>query len=96
MASYRLTPRAQQDIAEIWKATADRWSAGQAAFYLQQIQGSIDVVLEDFAKARPCDEIRKGYSKFSSGSHVVFSRHGRNGTEVVRILPSQMDFEPNK
>jgi toxin ParE1/3/4 len=93
MTTYRLSPRAKQDISEIWKATVERWSAGQAEFHIRQIQASIDDAAEDASKARSCGEIRKGYLKFTSGSHVLFSRRSRDGLEIIRIVSSAMDFE---
>ena len=50
MTTYRLSPRAKQDISEIWKATVERWSAGQAEFHIRQIQASIDDAAEDASK----------------------------------------------
>lgn len=94
MTTYRLSPRAKQDISDIWNATVERWSAGQAEFHIRQIQASIDDATEDASKTRACGEIRKGYTKFTSGSHVLFSRANRDGIEIIRILPSSMDFEP--
>jgi toxin ParE1/3/4 len=40
-----------------------------------------------------CSDIRAGYWKIPSGSHVLFYRLTADGIDVVRILHERMDFE---
>lgn len=95
MASYRLSPRAQKEIADIWSDTVEHWGVPRAERYVRQIAASIELVAENPAIARACDEIRPGYRKFPSGSHMLFIRVRRDGIEVVRILHGRMDFQRN-
>ena len=92
MAAYRLTPRAQQDVADIWAATTRQWGIAQAERYIQDIRDSIERVAAAPGLARACDDIRPGYRKFPTGSHMLFLRWTTHGLEVVRILHGRMDF----
>jgi toxin ParE1/3/4 len=40
-----------------------------------------------------CSEVRKGYRKYPSGSHVFFYRTTADGIDVIRILHERMDYE---
>jgi toxin ParE1/3/4 len=93
VSSFGLSPRARRDLDEIWRETVDRWGVAQAERYVRQIQASIELVAENPSIARTCDEIRAGYRRFPSGSHMLFLRLGPEGIEIVRILHGRMDFE---
>jgi toxin ParE1/3/4 len=90
--AYLLSPKARRDIAEIWTETVKVWGAQQAEDYIRQIQASIELIARSPAIARPCDEIRPGYRRYTSGSHVLFVRLRQQGIEVIRILHGRMDF----
>ena len=92
MMSYVLSPRAQADIDEIWEYSADRWDIDQANRYISEIRRAIEVVASDPRRGRPCDEIRRGYRRFSAGSHVLFFRIVADQIDVARVLHQSMDF----
>jgi toxin ParE1/3/4 len=93
MSKYVLLPRAQADLDEIWDYTADRWNEDQADRYLTDIRRAIEAVAREPHRSRPCDNVRRGYRKYPTGSHVLFIRIVSGGIEVVRILHQNMDFE---
>jgi toxin ParE1/3/4 len=93
MPSYSLSPRALTDLEEIWDYTDSRWDANQAERYTRVLQQGIEQVARDPRRGKLCDHIRKGYRKYSVGSHVIFYRVLEEGIEVVRILHQRMDFE---
>jgi toxin ParE1/3/4 len=92
MTSFVLSPRAQADIEEIWDYTAERWGLDRAEHYIRDIERAIRVVADETARGRACDDIRRGYHKFSVGSHVLFYRSAGDQVEIVRILHRRMDF----
>lgn len=93
MKGYVLSPRAQQDIDDIWEYTVEHWNVRQAEIYLRQIQRAIETVATEPKIARSCDDIRPGYWKYPAGQHVLFFRVTDKGINVVRVLHSRMDFE---
>lgn len=90
---YVLSPRAQSDLDEIWDHAAHRWGIDQAEAYTRQLWQNIEAVASNPTIGRPCPEVKAGYHKFRSGSHVLFFRMLGDGIDVVRILHSRMDFK---
>ena len=94
MTRYALRPRARRDIEEIWDCSVAAWGVRQAENYVRQVQRSLEILANYPRLGRACDDIRPGYRKHPTGSHVVFYRIDEDGIEVVRILHQRMDFEP--
>jgi toxin ParE1/3/4 len=92
MSGYRLSPRAQADLEDIWDYTVVQWSGEQAEAYIRQIHKAIETLAATCGVARSCDEIRRGYWKYPVGSHVIFFRQHPYGIDIMRILHSRMDF----
>jgi len=90
---WRLSPRAQADIEEIWDYTCERWGMDQAERYVGLIGDAVASAAENPRRGRACDEIRAGYFKLAAGSHVLFYRLAGADIDVVRILHGRMDFE---
>jgi toxin ParE1/3/4 len=89
---YTLAPRAQGDLDEIWNYTVRRWGIHQAEFYARQIGRDIEAVAAQPSMGRACPDIRAGYYRYPTGSHVLFYRLIAGGIDVVRILHERMDF----
>jgi toxin ParE1/3/4 len=89
---YVLSPRAQADLDEIWDYPERRWGGSQATAYVRQLQQDIEKVAEQPGLGRACPEIRAGYFRYASGSHVLFYRLKAHRINVVRILHERMDF----
>jgi toxin ParE1/3/4 len=90
---FVLTPRAQTDLDEIWDYTVERWGFDQAEIYTRQLWTDITTVADRPSLGRDCSEVRVGYRKYASGSHVLFYRLTTDGIDVVRILHERMDYE---
>ena len=88
-----VSPRAQADIDDIWEYTVRRWGERQAETYIGLIKEGVDVIAENPAVGRPCDDVRPGYRRYPVGSHVLFYRVREEDVVVVRILHQRMDVE---
>jgi toxin ParE1/3/4 len=93
VGGYALTLRAQADLDDIWDHTAKRWGVEQAETYLRELGRHLAMAADKPAIGRSCPEIRPGYYRTLSGSHVLFYRMTERGIDVVRILHRRMDFE---
>ena len=93
MKRCALRPRAQRDLEDIWDHTVRTWGAAQAEKYLRQIEAALATITRDPQIGRSCDDIRAGYRRFPTGSHIVFYRIDAEVIDVVRILHQRMDFE---
>jgi toxin ParE1/3/4 len=82
---YILSPRAQIDLDEIWNYTAKRWSIDQAELYIRRLWQHIEAAQTTIGGA--CPNVREGYYKYQSGSHLLFYRL-MGGIDVIRILQS--------
>jgi len=89
---YTISPRAQRDLDEIWAYTLRNWGIDQAELYVRQIARHIETVSERPSTGRACPEVRAGYYKYPSGSHLLFYRMTDGGMDIVRILHESMDF----
>jgi len=87
---YRISPAAENDLAEIWRYTARRWSLEQAESYHEQIVAAFEGLAAGTKKGRTVD-VRPGYLKYLVGSHLIFFRERSGRLEIVRILHSRMD-----
>lgn len=93
VAEFRLTPRAEKDLEEIWRYSAKQWSIDQADTYVGELLDAMNALALDPASGRPAANVRPGYRRRNCGSHVIFYRVARNGIEVVRVLHLRMDIE---
>jgi toxin ParE1/3/4 len=89
---YRLAPRAESDLEDIWLYTLENWSAEQADRYHNQIMAAIEGLAGGGKQGRPIDDIRPGYRKLAVASHFLFYRITDAGViDIVRILHQRMD-----
>ena len=90
---YRLRPRPKRDLEAIWDYSAATWGIDRAESYIRQIQTTCELLAGDAHLGRACEEIRPGYRKIRSGSHILFYREAEGDIEIVRILHQSIDFE---
>lgn len=94
MAEPRFTPKARQDLNDIWDFTAERWGTAQADHYVDTIVRVCQDLAAGQLSGREAGMVREGYSSYRTGSHIVFFRSvdDREGaTEIVRVLHERMD-----
>lgn len=88
--SYRLRPRSEADLEEIWLFSREQWSTEQADSYHRDIMAAIEGLAAGTKAGRSVD-LREGYLKYPAGSHVIYFVPTESGIDVVRILHSRMD-----
>lgn len=89
-ARYRLTPRAEADLEDIWRYTHRRWSVTQADKYIRDFLGAFSELAASKRIGQKCD-VRDGYFKIPVGAHVIYYRQASDAIEVVRVLHGRMD-----
>lgn len=96
MSPFGLTKAAYADLKAIARFTEDRWGSQQRTAYLKDVDGIFWALAKNPLMGRACDEVRKGYRKYSHGSHVIFYKLvGENELLVVRVLHMMMDADTN-
>lgn len=91
MREVLYTPRAQQDMEEIWDYTVARWGVAQADSYIRIVVTACERIAEGSTGGQPAEDIRAGYWRQIVASHVVFYREQAERIVVVRILHQRMD-----
>lgn len=88
--SYRLTPKADADLEDIWRYSRDQWSGAQADNYLRQFIVAFADLASGTMKGRPVPW-SVGYLRLLIGSHVIYYKDRPSHIEVVRVLHQSMD-----
>jgi toxin ParE1/3/4 len=90
--SYRLSPLARNDLADIWLYTMTTWSHVQADRYHCALVSTIEALAEGRKKGR-ASATSEGYLKHSCQSHIIWYRDLPDRLEIIRILHSAQDTE---
>jgi toxin ParE1/3/4 len=93
MNSIRLTPQAKADLDEIWSYTAKQWNIDQAEAYMRALGSTFQLLVLNPGLGRSIDDIRKGYYKFPTASHILIYRIKKTQVEIIRILHKSSDVE---
>jgi toxin ParE1/3/4 len=90
VARFRFSHRAEADLFNIGLYTFRTWGEIQTDRYIRQLEDCCQLLADNFALGRPCDEIRPGLRRMKQGKHVVFSRKEPGGILICRILHQSM------
>jgi toxin ParE1/3/4 len=92
VAGFRFSRRAEADLLSIIADyTLRTWGEAQADRYIGELETFCQMLADNPALGRPCDDIRPGLRRMEHGKHVVFYRLQKpGGTLVVRILHHRM------
>lgn len=90
MKTLRFTRAAVADLDAIWDYTAEHWSLDQADRYTDAIRDACQELAAGTVQDRLVD-VRAGYRKLRTGSHVIYHRDQGEALEVVRILHMRQD-----
>lgn len=91
MGEPRFTPKARQDLDDIWDFTVERWGSAQAERYVVTIVRVCQDLAAGRRFGREAGMVREGYLTYRTGAHVVFFRGVDDEVEIVRILHERMD-----
>jgi toxin ParE1/3/4 len=95
--SYRLSGRAEADLAEIWDYSAGQWSVDQADRYVDALVSRFAWLSENGALWKPRPDLAEGLFSYPQQSHVIYFRTCADVPdliEIVRVLHGRM--EPDK
>ena len=90
--SVRISPRALDDLFNIWTYIADdnEEEADKMADEFDRLFALID---ENPQMGRTRDEIEKRLRSFPLRAYVIFYTHSEGGIVVIRVLHSRQDVE---
>ncbi|WP_082783724.1 type II toxin-antitoxin system RelE/ParE family toxin [Acetobacter malorum] len=94
MKELYFTPSAEDDLSNIWDYTVEKWSIEQADKYTDEIKEVCSDLCAGIKFGRSV-EVRDGYLKYPSRSHVIYFLLYDDRLEVVRILGKRQDVDLN-
>jgi toxin ParE1/3/4 len=90
VALFRFSRRAEADLLAIGAYTLRNWGEEQAVRYIDGLEACCQMLADNPALGRACDDIRPGLRRMEHGRHVVFYRQAAGGILVSRILHQRM------
>lgn len=93
MLRLRLSPQARIDLDNIWQYSVQNWNVAQAEKYLGILDATMKILSEQPGLGRSIEDIRKGYFKFPSASHLLIYRITSEHIDIIRILHKSSDVE---
>ena len=93
MARFRFSRRAEDDLLSIGAYTLRTWGENQAVRYIGDLEACCQMLADNPALGRTCDNVRPGLRRMEIGRHAVFYREDAGGILVSRILHRRMLLE---
>ena len=93
MANYKLSVKAEQDIAEIYEYGILNFGRDLATRYIMGLQTKFEFISDNPNLTLSADDILPGLKRTYYRSHVIFHISINNEILIVRILRQEMDFE---
>jgi len=91
IGTFRLTPRAAQDLRAIARYTQDIWGKAQRDTYLRAMDRRFFWLAEHPALGRSRPDVKEGYYSYAQGSHVIFYLMREGGIDIIGIPHQRMD-----
>jgi toxin ParE1/3/4 len=91
-ATFRITPRAHEDLKNIGRYTLKTWGKEQRDRYLENIDKRFLWLAENPLLGRYRPEIKEAYYSYLQGSHVIFYMIRNGGIDIIGIPHQQMDI----
>jgi toxin ParE1/3/4 len=91
-STINISPKAKADIVEIWDYTASVHGPDAADSYVTEINRVMVLALQYSKIGSDYSDIRQGYRKLRSGSHLIFYIPHDGGIEIIRVLHQQSDI----
>ncbi|MQT13368.1 type II toxin-antitoxin system RelE/ParE family toxin [Segnochrobactrum spirostomi] len=94
MKSLAFSPAAAADLEHIWDYSAARWGVDQADRYTDEIRDACRDLASGDKRGRTVD-VRPGYLKCATGTHMIYFRDRGDRLEIMRILHQRQDVDRN-
>lgn len=91
-ATYRITPRAAEDLKAIGRYTLKAWGRDQRDRYLRAMDRRFAWLAENPRMGRHRDDIKPGYYSYPQKSHVIFYLIREGGIDIIGVPHNRMDI----
>lgn len=92
LAGYRLTPRAEADLGDIWLHTAETWSPEQADVYIDALIRTIETLTVIPTRARERGAFAPPVRIHPTAEHLIVYRVEDAYLLIIRILGGRLNW----
>ena len=93
MTRVRLLPKAQEDLADIWRYTLDSWGEDQAFKYTDDLDAAFSRLADQPLIPRERIEFSPPVRIVHHASHLIVYLVDDQGIIVIRVLHENMDVD---
>ncbi|NEP57747.1 MAG: type II toxin-antitoxin system RelE/ParE family toxin [Symploca sp. SIO2G7] len=93
MASFILSPAAEQDLLDIWEYTYETWGIEQADYYLDQLEVACQNIAAGTAFYKSWQEIHPDLISVHCQHHYLFALYNQTDKPlIIAVMHERMDF----
>jgi len=89
--SFRITPRAYDDLRNIARYTRRQWGKEQRDRYMRALDERFQWLAEQPQAGKHRPEVCEGYYCFAQGSHLIFYLIGPGAIDIIGVPHKRMD-----
>tara|TARA_R110002073_G_scaffold112716_7_gene249588 strand:+ start:597 stop:890 length:294 start_codon:yes stop_codon:yes gene_type:complete len=93
MPISRKTPKAREDLLEIWLYTYQRWGEQQADRYLYELGTAFKLLSESPLICHLREEISPPVRIYHFNHHMIVYTETEGGIDIIRVLHNRIDYE---
>lgn len=90
--SFRVTPRAFEDIKNIGRYTLQQWGRSQRDAYLRGLDARFAWLAKQPMLGRKRDEVAPGYRSYPHEAHTIFYLIREGGIDIIGVPHQAMDI----
>jgi len=95
MGVYKLSRKAEIDLAEMYEFGIYKFGLSQAQKYFLEMHDVFQVPNENADLGRDASEYIKDLKRFAFKAHTLFYLQTTSGIFILRVLSQRMDYERN-
>ncbi len=95
MGSYKLSGKAEIDLAELYEFGIYKFGLPQAQKYFYGMHEAFEILAENIDLGRDASEFITDLKRFSYKAHTIFYLHTASEIFILRVLSQRMDYERN-
>ena len=92
MKELKLSPKAEEDLENIYIYTLEKWGISQADKYQDSLYSGFSSLLKHPKMGREYEH-RSGYRRIGVGKHIAFYQDTPRAIVITRILHERMDVD---
>ncbi|XLS27393.1 type II toxin-antitoxin system RelE/ParE family toxin [Flavobacteriaceae bacterium M23B6Z8] len=95
MGFYKLSSKAEIDLAEMYEFGIYKFGLTQAQNYFYNMHKAFEVLAKNVNLGRDASEFIEDLKRFSYKAHTIFYLQTTSGIFILRVLSHRMNYEQN-